>query len=137
MRGGLVQEEAIGTDFCARFQHHGAFNDIAKLSYIAGPWIVLQFIQGGFCKGHFLFMVLFPEHRQKIVGQWNDVFGALSQGREMDRHYIEAIIEVFPKLFILDRLLHIAVRGGDEAYIHFYRFSAADTLKFLLLNSSK
>jgi len=54
----------------------------------------------------------------KFGYQQRDIFGSISQRRQVDRYDIDAEKKIIAKLVSGDKLLEIFIRGGDDAHIH-------------------
>src|SRR4051812_35065789 len=63
---------------------------------------------------------------QKVVDQEWDVAGAFAERGNGDAHHVEAVPEVFAEFTVLDQLLHVAIRGGDDADVDFFGTGGAD-----------
>src|ERR1700690_2505513 len=59
------------------------------------------------------------------------------QGRDIDGHHIQAVIEVLAESPLFQRGTQIAIGRGNQADIHFVRFRAAETLEFALLQNAQ
>ena len=55
--------------------------------------------------------------RQKLGYEQPDILGALAQRWQVDRNHVQSIVEVFAKVALLDGLLEIAIRSGDDSGI--------------------
>jgi hypothetical protein len=74
---------------------------------------------------------------QKVLGQRNDVAGALAEGRGGERKDAQPVIEVFAKLAGCNVLTQIAVGRGDHAHIERDLRAAADALDFAFLQNAQ
>ena len=54
---------------------------------------------------------------QKVVHQQRDVFPALAQRRHADRNDVQPVIKILAKNVFGNRLVEVAVGGGDHAHI--------------------
>ena len=81
------------------------------------------------------------EPHRKLVHQesrqYRNIFVSLSQRRQSNGKNIQAIIEVFPKGLLTNRLEQIAVGGGHDANIDLDRRRAAHAIEFPLLQDAK
>src|SRR4051812_33551077 len=71
--------------------------------------------------------------RRKARGELGDeqrqILDVLAESRQLDRKYVEAIVEVFAERAAgTDRLFQIAVRRRDDAHVALLRDVAADLL---------
>ena len=65
----------------------------------------------------------------QIERQRHDVFLALTQWRQEQRHNIQPVIKVFAKYSARDRIFEISIGGGDQAHVHFDGMSTAQAHK--------
>ena len=75
----------------------------------------------------------FRMFRDEVLRKGKDFFSALPQRRNLDADNIEAIIQIFAKTTVVDRLLEIAVSSRDHPHIHFDGFPGTQSLKFPVL----
>src|SRR5262249_11452937 len=61
----------------------------------------------------------------------------LAQWRQINLHYIQAVVEVFAEFIGGDSLSQIAMRGGDQTHIDFYRFGSSDPLETPFLKDAE
>ena len=54
------------------------------------------------------------EFLEKMPRQGFDVFGALAQGRNVNRHDADAVVEVLAKLPCLDQAREVAIRRSNQ-----------------------
>jgi hypothetical protein len=65
------------------------------------------------------------EHQEKLVHQQRDVLLMLPQGRQLEEHDTQAVVEVFAKRLPGDFGCQILVGRAQDAYVYFERGSAA------------
>ena len=58
-----------------------------------------------------------PVALEKVLGQQLHVVGALAQRRHVDRHHAQPVVQVFPQRAVLQCLVRVAVRRGDEPHV--------------------
>ena len=107
----------LGLNTRVSHRNHEAFHQIPQLANIAGPGVESQ--QPHRVAGDvFRFaMVLSRELTEKSFGQEWDVVSPLAERRETDRHDVEPVIEVFPKIALFDCFFEITIGGRDNAGI--------------------
>ena len=72
---------------------------------------------------------LFDILSDKIIDQQRDVFPALPKRRHGDRENIQPVPEILPERSLVDLRFKIAIGGGDDADIDFYRVGTAQAFK--------
>jgi hypothetical protein len=65
--------------------------------------------------------------------QQRDIILALAQCRQMNRKYVESIVEVWPVVPRFRKLLEMTIRRRDHPDIHLECLCAPDSLKFTFL----
>ncbi len=73
----------------------------------------------------------------EMVGQKRNVLLALAQRRNVQRHHVQAVVEVFAERALLERRAQILVGGGDHAHVDVPRHVAAQPLEFALLQNAQ
>ena len=68
-----------------------------------------------------------------MLAEKKDILPSFPQRRDLDRHYIQTVIQILPELFPIDQGVQVLIRGGDHADIHFAGFRCADRCKLLIL----
>jgi len=76
--------------------------------------------------------VVGAEFREKALGQQVEVLHAVPQGAQLDRKDGKSIIEIFPKIMLLDTAAKVRVGRGNHASIYAKRIAAAQPLDFPL-----
>src|SRR5439155_14326733 len=74
---------------------------------------------------------------KEVLEEFDDVADSLAKGRQVDRDYQEAIIQVLAKRALFNHRIEIAVSGGDDSYVDLVRRRCADLLDFALLNQAQ
>src|SRR5262249_14308522 len=103
----------------------GAVHDVLELADVARPGVAAEARQrlGAEALVRPLALV---ELRQEEVGEQLDVVAALAERRHRDGEDGEPVEEVFAQLPLGDRLLRVAVGGGEYADVTLHRLVAAD-----------
>ena len=70
-------------------------------------------------------------------GQQRHVAGAAAQRRHFEGHHVQAVIEVFAELALLDAAGQVAIGGGDHPDVDLDGFGTAQALQFALLQDAQ
>ena len=62
--------------------------------------------------------------------QLRNIFTSLAQWRQLDRKYVQAVIQIFPELTVGNRSLEVAVRRRDDARVGAEHTGATEPLEF-------
>ena len=81
--------------------------------------------------------VLVDEVAQEQPGQQHDVVTALTQGRHVDLHRREAVVQVLTELAVLDGLHHVLVGGGHDADVGLAHGAVAHAQVFAVLEHAQ
>src|SRR5262245_60798177 len=82
-------------------------------------------------------MEVLRELVDKKLGKESYIRHPLTERRNMDGEDRKAEEKILTKLFLLDKLLEIAVRGCDDSSVNANRFETSDTLESLLFDHSQ
>src|SRR5205823_8776551 len=80
---------------------------------------------------------VFADLLHEMLGEQRDVVLALAKRRQKQRDDVEAIVEILAEDVLLDRLLHVEVRGRDDLHVALDRLRSADALEFLVLDDAQ
>ena len=122
LRPILVDRDVVGLDDLVRLgQHRHVLDDVLQLAHVAAPGPRTQegdarLAQLGEPIAHLA--VALPIIGEEMIGEEGDVFQALAQRRQLDRHHAQAVEQVAPQDARIDRFLRVAVGGGDEPHVH-------------------
>jgi hypothetical protein len=72
-----------------------------------------------------------------VFHQWSNVFASIPQGRQRDRKYIQAIVQVAAKLAALHHSLEVLVSRGHETYVNAMSTPTSETFEFLFLQDTE
>src|SRR4051812_30700005 len=72
-----------------------------------------------------------------MVREQRNVFRSITQRRNVDRHYAEAIEKVTTEFPAFTRLFDVAVRSSNDADVHLDGGGPADALELLFLNHAQ
>lgn len=73
----------------------------------------------------------------EVANQPRDILAAITQSRQMQGKYPEAVEQVTAKFFFFDRLYQIAIGGGDQAHVHPDRLRASQSLELVVLQNAQ
>src|SRR5262249_26057000 len=73
----------------------------------------------------------------EVSGEQREVLLALAQRRQLDRHHLEAEVEVLAKLPLGDRRLQVAVRRRQQADVDLDWLVGADAVDLLVLQDTQ
>ena len=111
-------------------QHDGMFDHVLKLANVPGPGVRAQRPQRGLGERRWFFVrmaVPAPVMVEEIVGEHGDVFGALAQCRDLDRHDAQPVVQIVTQQAGTHRCFRVPIGGSDEAHVDDgVRFLAAD-----------
>src|SRR5581483_9690578 len=68
-----------------------------------------------------------------MLYQQGNVAAAVAKRRHLQRHHIEAVVQVLPKLALPDAFLQVDIGGGDDPHIDLDRFRTPQALDFAVL----
>ncbi len=133
--GGVEQRlrEVVGFQKPGGAQDSGTLDRILQLADVAGPVVVHQQAHGG--GGDAVNRALGAG--EEVGGQGRDIRPALAQGRGVERHHVEAVIEIFAEAAGLGLRGEVAVGGGDDAGVKLDGLAAAEPLKLALLQDAE
>jgi hypothetical protein len=104
-------------DAVAGLQSHRPFNDVFQLADIAGVRQPLQHSQGLWLKTLELPAHFAAKVGQEVLGQRQDVFTPLAQGRQAHFNDVEAEVQVRPEPAFLDHVAQGAVGRRHHPHI--------------------
>ena len=91
---------------------HRLFDDTLEFADVARPMVRLQPIKSFGSEAAQIHSEFTIEPKQKIIGQFSQVFRPIAQRRDTDDHIVEPIIEVFAETTCGHKLNEILVRRG-------------------------
>ena len=111
-------------------------DDVAELAHVAWPGVPGHELEGAV--GEALAGALqFHEFFEKPLRQKRHVVGAVPQRRQAQLEHLQAIVQILPQLALLDGLLNVAIRGGDDADIYRERLFSAQAHEGTRLENSQ
>jgi len=72
-----------------------------------------------------------------MLHERRNVFASISQGRQCDRKYIQAIVQIAAKFSTLHHSLEVLVSRGDQTHVDAMCAPAPETLEFLFLQNAE
>src|SRR5215510_314401 len=124
--GRAAQRQVACANAVAAAQDHRAFDDVAQLADVAGPVVTEQ--QSLCLRRHALDAAVEPliEVADEMSDERQYVLTAFAQRRQRDRHYVQAVEEVFAEAPPLNLALQVAVGRGDDPHGDLFLLHAAD-----------
>src|SRR6266568_3723099 len=118
-------------------QNNHSLDQIFQFTYITGPGVLFQRFKSLFadtarCTSHQAALLLQKERRQV-----HNILLPFTQGREMKRDDIQAVIQVLPELAPLNHVFKIGVGCGNHSDVKFYRLVGAYPFYFVLLQHTQ
>ena len=103
-----------------------------QLPDISGPIVLHKALENLFGKA-LVKVILMIEFLQKELCQGLDIFLSLPKRRQMNRHNIQAVVEVLTKIPLFHHFFKIPIGGSNNANINRNLFHAAKALNFAVL----
>src|SRR5919108_3445511 len=111
----------------------GLLEDTLKFAHIARPAILPEDVQGFRSDLMHLFPQRWTKSLQEVLHQQGQIVTALPQRRQEDGKDVEAVVQIAAKPASGDEFFHVAIGGGDKAYVRLDGFVAADPFEPLVL----
>ena len=127
----------IDIEFAIHIQDDHRFDEIAKLTNIAGPIIGVKFL--GYRRGEIAGGMIMPAYESlaEMIHQRNDVVSSIPQRRQMYRYDFEPIKQIVSELSIFNHRLQRTIRCGDQANVYLDRLVVADSCDLVLFQYPK
>src|SRR5262249_10035311 len=114
-------------------EHKTALDDVLKLPNVPGPVIIHQASHSLVADrlhwaAHFRSQLLHEEFCEE-----GNVLFSLAQRRGVDRHDVQAIVEILTERALFERFPQIDVRGSNYPHVNRADLVAAETLELTLL----
>src|ERR1051326_6120480 len=129
--------EAVDRQRIAAGHDERAVDHVAQLAHVAVPLVLLQRLDEVGVDVLHLLLFRLVQLLQEEMGEERDILEALAQRRHLDGEDVEAVVEVLAHLPVLNGLLRIAVRRGDDARIDVDLLVAADAPELALLEHAQ
>src|SRR5580698_9869230 len=140
-------ESAAGSDrqteiprrknFVVATYRHGHFHGVFQLTDITRPRLSAQACHGVRCDAFYRDTFGRTDLLYEMVDQRRDVGAAFAQGRHLQRHDVEPIVEVFPKSALPDPLLQIHVAGRNHSDVDLDGVGTTQALNLAFLENTQ
>ena len=121
----------------ARADDHGAFDNVAQFTRVAGPRARLQGLQAGVIDTANLLGVGAGEVAHEMIDQRRQIFETLGQSRQHDGEHIEPVIQVLSQAPLEDRVAEIAIGGRQHPHVERDVAAPADASEFAVLDDAQ
>jgi len=118
-------------------QQQEPLDDIAQFADVARPGVLLERINGLFCERNRLPSILCADLAGKVLDQSGQIFGALTQRRQLDGEDHHAMIEIAPEKALFDELLEVAMGGNQDAHVDCGGLGSADAFDLTLFEHAQ
>ena len=98
--------------------------DVLQLPHVARPGVAHQHLLRLGLDAFDRLAVLLGRLLEEVVDQQRDVLAALAQRRDVDRHALDAEVQVLAELLVGDHLVEVAVGRADQAHVDVDRLVA-------------
>ncbi|MNU78083.1 hypothetical protein D3C71_676680 [compost metagenome] len=119
-----------------RIKRHQAAHQVFQFAHVARPGIGLHHVQRLAVETLAVKPFLF-RHLHEVPDEIGNIFRAVAQRRQAQRHDIEAIIKIFAEQALIDQVLQILVGGSNDAHVGADRRAPADRRIFALLQHAQ
>lgn len=109
----------MGLDLVSLGQSHCPLDAVLQFPHIPGPGVFYQVAQGLFGEFGGRSAQFLCSLGAEMLCKQPDVGGAFPEGREVNLHGADAVVEVAAEFPLLDGLVEVAVGGGEEAEVGF------------------
>ena len=124
-------------DVGPRHHDHQPLDQIAQFADVPGPLVLLEHRHR---LRHHLFHpqpLLLRMQLHEMPDEQRDIVQSLAKRRHDDRHDVQAVVEVFAKVPLLDLRHKILVGGGQDTHVDLHQLGPADPRELLLLEHAK
>src|SRR5215470_12836626 len=115
----------------------GSFDQVFEFPHIPRPMPLLKLVHGFGWNAVDRLLHLPGKLLREIANQQWNVIPPLSKRRNMDWEHIQPVVEVAPKLAVLNHLFQIAIRRGHETHIDSFCMSAPQAFELAFLQSTQ
>src|SRR5262245_42070734 len=135
---GLLRQPTLIDGQHGRVRHnHGALDHVLQLANISWPRVGTEQLQRVVLDAADLLAGALRKTMNKIFDEERNVRRAISQGRYIDRKYVEPIEEVRAEAAVVHRCLEIAVGRGNDANVDLLRTVSANAFALPLLQDAQ
>src|SRR6266571_8058379 len=113
-RRHTFQAEVFHIDPCTRAERHPTFDHMGKFTHIAWPVILFQAAQGLRSQVPWFEVVSSRMALEKGLRQQGNIVAVLAEGRDVDAHHVQTIVQILTKRALADSIGEIAVGGCDD-----------------------
>ena len=125
--------EPVELDDFGCFERHGAFDAVFQFPYVSRPGVTLKAAKRLRGDAGNVFPGPFRVLAQEVQREQFDILGSFSQRGQLYRDHGDPIVEVIPKLALVDRPFQIAIGRGDYTHVHGHFGGAPQGPEFSLL----
>src|SRR6185436_19681400 len=118
-------------------QEHRALDGISQFADVAWPPVSAKQVERLGIRATHLFAEFTIELIDVEADQQRNVRWIFAEGRQLYLHDVESIVQIRAEFSLVDRILEIAVGGGNHAHIDVDIGRAADTLERLFLEKAQ
>ena len=131
------ERQVLGFDRVAGREVGEPLHQVAQLADVAGPGVAFEPLAGGGGELRRAAAGAAAELAQEMLGQQQHVVAAVAQRRQLERHDVEAEVQVLAESLGADQLGQLLVRGGQHADVGVDRRAAADADDRLFLEHAE
>ena len=121
-----IAQERVGIDAPVGFQNAHLLRHVFQLTDVARPWIVLENFNGFVVQTQGRHAVLLTEIGGELPKQQMHITSPLPQGRELNGHLAQTVVQVFPEPSARDGVVEIHVGRGHDPDVGFLDFGRTD-----------
>ena len=118
-------------------KNHQTFHNVAQLTDVAGPLVLLQGFHSLGLEGRDGFAHVLCDDFQEVANQQRDVILAFAQRRHLYDNDAQAVVEVFAEIPFLNLTLEVLVGGRQNAHIDGDLFLTSDAHNLVLLQGTQ
>ena len=117
--------------------HSGTLDDMFQFPDVAGPWVGIKKSQHIlFQAGNGVAILLIDFFEKKAAKGWN-ILQPLSQGWNVQLHYIDTVIQIFPETPFLNHFFQVLICTADDSHVDLHRFDTPHPFNLLLLQNAE
>ena len=131
LRNELREDGGSNGALCT--ENRELFRDAFQLTDVSWPFVTHQHLLGFVSQHHFVHAVFLCHLQGKETEQKYYILTAVAEGRNLNLHLIETIIEILAKTSLADSLLDIDIRSRYDTYIRFANFRSTNRNVFAIL----
>ena len=132
----LVRQVLVGNPLFVRYGDQ-PLDQVLELSNVAGPPVGAEDLQRRVGNALEVLPELQVVAAQEELRERREVLDPVAQRRHADGDDLQPVIQVFAEAPLLDRLIEVDVRGGNQPEGGLDRVGSADTFDLILLNRAQ